>query len=217
MGIPTCCNNKILGSANEFRDIFNFPESRVFTGIMIENPSTTVRVQVAIGTDFAEDTCIDLLPGGLVTFDGQTFGSFADETAGFQMATKLRAKLSTAVGSLASGTLTFSGQPSDGQILTINGIVYEWSDDASSAPGRVRVEIGATANDSYTNLSTAIANNDPNLTAMLVGSVVTLTSNFGGTDGNAMTLSVGTTSNVIASGATFAGGSGGVTPIFHIW
>ncbi len=216
MGIPICCNNKIVGSAAAFRDMIVFPQGRVFFGIMVENPSSTARLEIAIGDDFADQICMSLLPQGLVTFDNQTFGAYTDEDNG-AIQTKLRAKLSTGAGTLASGTLTYVSNPTDGQTLVINGITYEWSSDGSTVPGRARVPIGGTASGSYGNLQVAIMNYDPNLTAVNGSGVITITSNFGGTDGNTIGLSAGTTTGATASGATLTGGSGGVTPIIHIW
>lgn len=214
MGIPICCNNKIVGSGSYFRDMINFPIGRVFNGIMVQNPSNTNRLQIAIGDDFADQVCIDLLPQGLVTFDQQTFGAFEDESAGIQMSTKLRAKLSALEGVLAAGDITYSGQPNNGQTFTMNGVTYEFSSDASVAPGRVKIDIGASADDTYDYLVAVVNQTDPNVLASRLLTVVTLQSQYGGTDGNAMTIS-GTIANAVITG--FSGGSGGITPIIHIW
>lgn len=181
---------------------------------MIENPSNVARLQIAIGDDFANQICIDVLPQGLVTFDQQTFGSFQDESASIEMATKLRAKLSSASGALAAADITYSGQPTNGQTFTMNGIVYEFSNDASVSPGRIKIDIGASANATYDNLVDAVNDSDPNVFAVRTLTVVDITSNYGGTDGNAMSIT-GTIANAVIT--NFAGGSGGVTPIIHIW
>ena len=217
MGTPVCCTTKIVGSSTQFRDMISLDPGRVYLGIMIENPSLTKRLQIAIGNDWASTTCIDLLPQGLATFDGQTFGFFADESTGIEQSTKLRAKLNAPEGTLATGTFTNSGQPSDAQTILINGIIYEWSADGSVVPGRVRVPILGTAALSYAQLRDRINDNDPNIIASLAGNILTITSNLGGSDGNQIPISIGTTSNVVASAAFLSGGTGGVTPIIHIW
>lgn len=217
MGVPICCRSKILGSGTYFRDMIDLPLNRVFTGIMIENPSSTLRLQIAIGDDFANDICIDLLPGGLATFDAQTFGAFEDEDASIQMSTKLRAKLSGNSGALATANFAFSGQPSNGEYLTLNGITYEFSSDQSVAAGRIKVDIGVSLAATMTNFAAMVNASDPNIVALAAAAQTDFTSIFGGTDGDAMTLDAGTVSAATASGATFSGGSGGVTPIIHIW
>lgn len=215
MGVPVCCNNKKVGSQNFFRDMIDLPVGRVFNGIMIENPSSTARLQIAIGDDFADVTCIDVLAQGLVTFDQQTFGAFQDESASIQLATKLRAKLSVASGALAEATLTYTGNPNNGNTFELNGVTYEFSDDASVTPGRIKIAIEASADDTYDNVVTVINETDPNVYATRSGSVVTIQSQYGGTDGNAMNLTINVVNN--ATETNFSGGSGGVTPIIHIW
>jgi hypothetical protein len=217
MGIPLCCRSKILGSGTYFRDMIDFPVGRVFNGMMVENPSTTLRIQIAIGDDFADDICIDLLPNGLVTFDAQTFGAFEDEAASIQMATKLRAKLSGNSGVLATANFAFSGQPLNSEYVVLNGVTYEFSSDMSVTVGRIKVDIGAALSNTMTNFAAAVNSSDPNIVAVAAAAQTDFTSIFGGTDGNAMAINAGTASTATASGATFSGGSGGVTPIIHIW
>ena len=100
MGVPVCCNDKALGSATDFRDMIAFPPGRVFYGVMVENPSPSTRIEIAIGDDFADQVCMSILPQGLVTFDNQTFGAYLDEDNG-DIQTKLRAKLSAASGTVS--------------------------------------------------------------------------------------------------------------------
>lgn len=214
MGIPIVCNNKKLTAAAYFRDMIEFPVGRVFNGIMVENPSNVSRLQIAIGDDFANQICIDLLPQGLVTFDGQTFGAFQDESAAIEMSTKLRAKLSTIEGVLAQADITYSGQPANGETFVMNGVTYEFASDASVVPGRIKIDIGASADLTYDNAATVLNQTDPNVYVERLINVLTITSTYGGSDGNAMTLSGSITNAAITS---FAGGSGGVTPIIHIW
>lgn len=217
MGIPLCCRNKILGSGSYFRDMIDLPVGRVFNGFSIENPSSTIRIQLAIGDDFADDICVDLMPNGLMSFDNQTFGAFEDESATIQVSTKVRAKLSANSGVLATANMAFAGQPGDGETCEIDGVTYEFSSDQSAEPGRIKVVIGASLAATIINFAAAVNGNDPNVIASPAATQLDLTSAFGGTDGNAMTLDAGTVSNITASGANFSGGSGGITPIIHIW
>lgn len=217
MGIPICCRSKILGSSSYFRDMIDLPVGRVFNGISVENQSNATRIHIAIGDDFASSICVDVMAYGLTSFDAQTFGAFEDESATIQMSTKVRAKLSVDSGVLATANLAFAGQPLDAEYCDINGITYEFSSDQSASPGRIKVVIGASLAATIVNFAAAVNGSDPNVIAVPAAAQLDLTSAFGGTDGNAMTLSAGTVTNITASGANFSGGSGGVTPIIHIW
>ena len=72
-------------------------------------------------------------------------------------------------GRRAMGVLTFSGQPSDAQIVTIedgvnDAVVFEFDDDSSIVAGRVSVTIGTDAEATLDNLLAAInAQGDPTL------------------------------------------------------
>jgi hypothetical protein len=217
MGVPRCSRTKILGSATKFIDIFDLTGDRVYTGISIQNPSTTARILIAIGEEFDEEVCIDVPPLGLYAFDNQSFGGMYDASSGLARQDKVRAKLDTLVGVLASGTIAYVNNPSDGQTVVINGRTYEFSSDSSAQSGRIYVPIGVSANDSFDNLADKIEDNDQALSAAASAGTLTLTSNLGGTDGNAITMVNGSLVGATFSGGTLAGGSGGVTPIIHIW
>jgi len=225
MGVPLVSDSTILGSATKYVDIFDISQypGRVFHGIMIENPSGVARVELGFTDAFGTDKSISIGPQALFTFDQQTFGSGFNDKSIAKEVTRIRAKLSLAVGVLATGTIDYSisGQPVNAMTVEINGTVYEFAGDASADPGRVRVDIGVDADASYTNLINAINAFDQSVTASIDTGldVVTITSNYGGTMGNAIAINDGGVNPTGAtfSGATLAGGSGGVTPIIHIW
>lgn len=106
----------------------------------------------------------------------------------------------------ASGTITLTDNPADGETVVINGVTWTFANIAA-ANTTVR---GATAADTATQLAADI-NASVNasirvLYARATGSVVTLTSVKPGAVGNAYTLAAGT-ADVTVSGATLTGGS----------
>jgi hypothetical protein len=223
MGTPVVEYQKYLSSATKFADIFDLTSTalanRVFCGIAIRNPSATVSILIAIGDNDASSACIVVPPSTFIAFDNQSFGNIFDEVdAAKSIAKKVRARLDTLTGTLASGTIIYAGQPTNGQYLEVNGTEYEFTSDASAETGRVAVTIGASADLTYTALVTAINNNDFNVTASInTGTdTVTITANIGGTTGNAITIADGDTGATF-SGATLASGAGGVLPQIHIW
>jgi predicted heme/steroid binding protein len=153
-----------------------------------------------------------------MAFDGQTFGAFFDEVANLNISSRVRAILSSATGTLASGTITYAANPTDNLYLTINGKVYKFSSDMSVPDGEYKVDIKATADLSWSELVTVINATDTEIRASIdTGTdVVTITAIAGGTEGDAITMVDGDTGETF-SGATLGSGAGGVTPTIHIW
>lgn len=112
----------------------------------------------------------------------------------------------TGAGVKASGLITFTGNPSPSDTVTINGITATF---VASAPGANQVLIGATAQITAANLNTYLTNSlSPNLQAAtysLNGQVITVTSAQVGTAGNSFTL-VESSSNINVSGGNLTGG-----------
>lgn len=221
MGVPLVQDGYTLQSATKYVDIFDLSAypGRSFTGISVKNPHATVNIYLAIGDDFANTKNICIPANSYVTFDDQLFG----QANGHE---KFRAKLATATGTAASGTLDYDNtampvNPSDGQTVTVNGYVYEFSNDGSIANpsgSNIKVDIKATADLTWTEFVAVVNATDQAVTASVntTSNLVTITSNYGGATGDAMTLVSGVT-NVVASGGTLSGSSGGIVPIFHIW
>ncbi len=212
--LPIVCDDKILGSATKYADIFDLNQypDRAFIGILVRNPSASESIQIAIGDEFTTAKCIVVSPNSYFALDDQFFGSPAGHN-------RLRAKLDVASGTLASGTFSYAAtQPANGNTVVINGTTYEFSSDASAAPGNIYVQIGASADASWTNLMNAVNATDQAVTASInTGTdVLTITSNYGGSTGNAIGISTAI-GGVTVSGANLAGGVGGVLPVFHIW
>lgn len=129
--------------------------------------------------------------------------------------------LSTTGGQSASGTVTFSTQPLDGQTVVLNGSTVIFK---NTPGGALQTQIGPTLGDTILNLANYVnASADANL--VLLGAradppspggagqgsgantlIVTSRTN-NGTAGNAYTLAVGTVPGVTVSGATLAGGA----------
>jgi hypothetical protein len=105
-------------------------------------------------------------------------------------------------------------------LVDVNGKIYEFSDDNSKDPANdVKVDIGASDDDSWTNFVNAVlANEQAILPSIDTGAnVVTLTSRYGGAFGDGLVVADGATpTGAVFSGNT-AGGTGGVAAIFNIW
>lgn len=108
----------------------------------------------------------------------------------------------------AFGSISFSGQPSNNDTVTIKGTAITF---VTGTPTSNQVQIGASLTATLNSLVSLInASDDANLsvvTAYLVGSIVYIVANDAGTGGNAYTLAKSGT-NITVSGATLSGGSG---------
>lgn len=225
MGVPLLSYQKYLGSAIKAVDLIDLDtdsrQDRVFNGIHVRNPGAGATVYILLTDAFGTDVAIACPPQTNLAFDGQCFGpGVLDETLGKKI-TKVRGLLSVATGVLASGTIDYSGSgnPADGNQFDVNGVTYEFHNDGSvSSDSVVPVAIGLSADASWTNAIAAINGYDQGVTATInTGTdIVTITSNYGGTTGNAIAIADVSTGATF-SGATLAGGSGGVLPIIHIW
>lgn len=121
----------------------------------------------------------------------------------------------------ATGTVTASGVPADGNTVTINGRTYTFKTTLGSANDQIHIN---GQDGSLTNLAAAIngtgspgvdytggtlVNGDVTSSAV-AAHAITLTSRYGGTGANSITLAkVG--ANLAVSGATLTGGTGGFT------
>lgn len=216
-GLPRTVYQKRIGST-KYIDIFDlsqYPE-RAFIGIAVHNVSTVGKLHIAIGDDFTEDLCFVVTADTFLAIDGQLFGyRIVDAHSGVR-GKKIRAKLDTISGILSTGSLAFVAEPADGTTVVINGTTFEFSSDASAAPGRIKVALTGILANTLAALAVAINSNVQEVTAAATATDINLTSNLGGEDGDDITLSAGT-SGATASGATLSGGSGGDMPIFTIW
>lgn len=226
MGNPLVVDDKTLHNATEFVDIFDLTadkyRNRAFTGLAIRNLSASTTIEIAMGEEGASTKNVVAGTQEYFILDDLMFGpNITDESEG-NKTTKVRARLGTAQGTAHSATIDYSGpiQPADGDTVNIDGKIFEFSSDGSKAPANdFIVEIGASADDSWTNLVDAI-NDDPE--KRVVASIdtgtdtVTITSLLGGTIGDAIAIADVDTGATF-SAATLGGGSGGVTPVFHIW
>lgn len=112
-------------------------------------------------------------------------------------------------GAFASGTATFSGQPTAADTLTINGVAFEFV--ASGATG-TQVNIGASLAATLTNFVTVFNTNKAtnaaliNLTIAASATVLTITSTVIGTSSNLIPLAKSSTA-ITLSAATLTGGT----------
>lgn len=103
----------------------------------------------------------------------------------------------------ATGTITFSGQPTAAQTITIGVTVYS-ARAAASLP--TEFQIGISPIDTAANLVDSINNSHPSVSAILNGTDVDITAITAGVAGNAIALSE-TATNVTVSGALLTGGT----------
>lgn len=197
MGVPLLSYLKSLGSATYPVDLIDLDtddrKDRVFNGIHVRNPSAAATVYVCLTDAFGSEVAIACPPQTNLAFDAQSFGpGILDETLGKKI-TKVRALLSVAVGVLATGTIDYSGSgnPTDGQQFTLNGVTYEFHSDMSvSSDSVVPIAIGASADITWTSARDAINTQEQAVRASInTGTdILTITSNYGGTTGNAIAL-----------------------------
>lgn len=230
MGLPVL-SELYLGSASQWAIIFDLSnskhEARVFTGMSIRNPSSGSQVILA-AIENLPDTPYQFMKIGIQQFwtlDNLMFGpGFTDESenpesSGYGKCKYILGKLDVAQGTQASMTIDYSGSgnPSDGDTITVDGYVFEFSDDQSVAPGRYKVTLGGSADVSWQNFVTVLnlAQRSVFATINTGTDIVTLTANLGGTSGNGIAVSDSGTGATL-SGST-AGGTGGVLVTHHIW
>lgn len=236
MGLPAVTDSIPLGGAN-YVDLFDLSSygDRVFIGCSIINPDASNAIYIAMGNDFcgSANKVLSCPKNTSVTFDSLTFGyGIVDQITGVK-AKKVRAILSATTGVLATGTFTYSGSgnPTNGQGVTINGVVYGFYTN-TNAPGVsvVPVAIGASAATTWGNLLTVLNNRtagnqinginygEQAVVATNGSSILTLTAAYPGAFGQVTIADGGT--GVTSTGATVAAlssGSGGTIPTIHIW
>lgn len=131
--------------------------------------------------------------------------------------------VNTTDSAAASGTFTFTGTPSQGDTVTIDGKVYEFVNSLNEFSLATQCLIAGSANAAAQSLRDAIqrgqgndgdnylnAPSTPNFDASVSTNVVTITAADAGTNGNAISLAESSTA-ITVSGATLAGGTDGNT------
>lgn len=111
----------------------------------------------------------------------------------------------------ASGSITFSGQPTAGNTITITSEVYEFYANGGSYSGANNgVELGSALPQTVENLAQSINANDPLVTAVADqdGEEVDVTAKTRGTGGNSITITNDDSDANVSVDATLAGGLG---------
>lgn len=123
-----------------------------------------------------------------------------------------RAYTGTPVNAVAaSKAITFSGNSSDAETVTLNGVVFEFNATGTVGAGAITLDVsgGAGLTASAAALAAAVVANPQCLfTATSAGGLCTLTALTAGVVGNAYTLAETCANAAFAGGATLA--SGGV-------
>jgi hypothetical protein len=226
MGIPLTVVRK-LTSSTQWCDVFDLSDygPRVFIGLMAQNPSATLKVQLSFDEEPVgdEEAAITVLSQGTIAVDNLTFGPGVNDFTYGTRVMRLRGRLlGGSTGTLSSATITYSGtNVTDGMQVQINGTTYEFSADLSAAGGVIAVALGANADASWTALAAAVNAQDGNVYCTLnTGTnVFTVSATKGGTDGDGVVVADG--AGGAATGATFSGnttgGAGGVELTINIW
>jgi hypothetical protein len=110
------------------------------------------------------------------------------------------------IGSYATGSISFSGQPADGDTLTIDSIVFEFDNDSSVSGGHISVTIGANLASTLSMLEGLIENNT-NLRAVFTVNASTIAIDLRGFGSDANYV-ISTTSSVITTGDMSGGADG---------
>jgi hypothetical protein len=115
-------------------------------------------------------------------------------------------------GVAATGTYTFTGNPTVGQTIVLNGVTWTFETTISGASQtKIQASLAATLAQLANDL--ASSNNNSLIVAsysITTGTVLNITYDTLGTVGNAYTLASGTYGGVV-SGATLSGGTNGTT------
>lgn len=108
----------------------------------------------------------------------------------------------------AGGHVEYTGQPLDGETLTIGAMIYEFDDDGSTTGTNVAIPIGTTANDTYATLVGRV-NTDSIVTAEQDTTLgrVSFTAIVGGTGGNSIAFSGTITNATLFPNAGFLSGA----------
>jgi hypothetical protein len=211
MGNPLCfagiSTARNFGSSN-WADLFNLTGQgdRIFIGAMIYNSSATVQLLIAlVNARGAEVTNFVVEASASLALDSLTFGpGFAEKFAlAGQPVLYVRAKSASTSGTAASGTATYSTNLPNNSFATVGTKKYLLLTTPSGAPvaNTIQVQIGATLAATLTNLSAAIAANDPLVVSSATGTVLTVTSTYTGTGMNSFVFVDGST----PTGGTFTG------------
>jgi hypothetical protein len=150
MGIPLTVVRK-LTSSTQWCDVFDLSDygPRVFIGLMAQNPSATLKVQLSFDEEPVgdEEAAITVLSQGTIAVDNLTFGPGVNDFTYGTRVMRLRGRLlGGSTGTLSSATITYSGtNVTDGMQVQINGTTYEFSADLSAAGGVIAVALGANA------------------------------------------------------------------------
>jgi len=128
---------------------------------------------------------------GLIDFIDSEVFALADDTSYSDLANANIFPNSESVGTLgikASGEIAYTGNPSDGDTVTLGEDVYEFDNNFSITVDRIQVIIGLTADDTFANFVEQVLSNSltHEATQDTVRGVVTVSAKEPGVDGNSL-------------------------------
>lgn len=222
MGVPVLVDSIQIGTSRwvDLMDLSGQGD-RVFTGLAIINPSSVAKLYLSFDDVIgSEIKSIVAQTSGSITLDNLSFGPGIRDDFSGKECQRIRALLSATAGVSGSATINYTGiTPTDGMLVNIGDLIYEFSSDKSPASGHIAVDIGASADASWTNFVTVVnANDQASLLTINAGTkIVTVTSNYVGSYSDGYTVADGSVpTGAVFSGNT-AGGSGGITPTLMVW
>lgn len=221
MGAPRCTPENFKMGTTEFVDLFDLRDDkdRTYMGISVENPSSASDLILCFGEAFSARRQVVVPPQKSITLDNLTFGVGARDNEFDESLTHVRCKLTIAEGTPSTATVDYSGSgnPANGNTISVGSTIYEFSSDDSADPGRVYVELGATSDDSWTNFINKLNSTDQAVSGSIDTGldIVTIDSKYGGDYLDGYAITDGGTGAVISG--NLAGGTGGVSIIGHIW
>lgn len=140
---------------------------------------------------------------------GGNFVGFIINSGGINYADTDTIELLTG-GAYASGSYTFTGNPTTGQTIILNGVTWTFeTNPTASAETKIGVSLAATLNQLASDLTTSGNSSLVDASySISSGTVLDITYNNLGTIGNSYTLAAGTYGGVV-SGTTLTGGADG--------
>ncbi len=200
---PNFVDSNIIANFNQSPPIHQNPFARgAITSVRVTSggtgltqAATSYSISTSAGTGFSGVPVI--VGGSLAAFIVQNGGS------GYQVGDTI----TILDGTQASGTYTFSANPTNGQTIILNGVTWTFT---TGAPSTAHTQIAGSTADTLTalaaDLNLSVNSHLVNATYTVDPTVLTITYDTIGTVGNAYTLAAGTYGGSV-SGATLTGGA----------
>jgi flagellar hook protein FlgE len=171
-GVPTTANTSVLSNLQTINisgvSGTATPTSNIALGVNLpasasNGESHTTNVEVFDSLGVSHDVAFDFTKSNVNQWNFST-----EVPTGASMIVALNG---SGQPSYAQGQLSFTGQPADGDTVTVGGTTYEFDSNSSVAAGNTAVAIGSTLPLTLANFATAV--NDPRVVAGSGGITIT--------------------------------------------